>query len=200
MNLQEQPMSGTESLHIIQSMIQRARNQFGENGHLYLVWGYVVLVCSVAQFILQYFYSYEKHYLVWVLTIFALIYQVYYLASGKKMQRVRTYTGDIIGQIWIVFGVLMFLICFILGFRSVPNNANLYAPVILSLYGMPSFLSGRILQFSPLVTGGICCWLLALIALFIPTEFQALMFGVAVITAWIIPGYLLKKKLNNNNE
>ena len=51
--MQEENISGKESLAIIESMINKAKNQFSENGHLYLLWGWAVFVCSIAQFILM---------------------------------------------------------------------------------------------------------------------------------------------------
>lgn len=189
--------TGEQSLDIIQSMIKTARNEFGENGHLYLVWGYVVLICSVSEFVLLHFFSFEHHSLVWLLTWVALIYQVIYLSKNAKKRRVKTYTGDTINQIWLVFAVLMIMICIILGFKLKGESVQLYAPVILCLYGMPTFLTGRILQFTPLITGGIACWVLSVLSLFLTNDFQILLFGVAVIIAWIIPGYLLKKKHNS---
>jgi hypothetical protein len=197
--MQNEQFSGQASLDLIQSMINRARNQFGENGHLYLVWGWAILICSVAQFVLKYFYSYEHHYIVWMFTWVILIYQTIYLVKNRKKEKVKTYTGDILGNVWLVFVVLMVTIGFIVGRAGENADAGVFTPVLLALYGMPTYLSGKILQFRPLVLGGISCWVLALISLFIPSDFVMLMFGVAVIAAWIIPGYLLKNKFNMEN-
>ncbi len=197
MDTYSEKWSGEESLAIIQSMIKRARNEFGENGHLYLIWGYVVLICSVVQFVLLRFFRYENHSLVWMFTWVALIYQIIYLTKKARKRKVKTYTADTIQQIWMVFAVLMIMICFILGFQLKGESVRLYAPVILCLYGMPTFLTGRILQFKPLILGGIICWLLSVLSLFLSNDFQILMYGVAVIAAWIIPGYMLKKKFNS---
>ena len=49
--------SGEESLAIIHAMINKAKHQFSDNGHLYLLWGWVVLLCSITQFlIINFFY------------------------------------------------------------------------------------------------------------------------------------------------
>jgi len=192
--MRNEQLSGQSGLDLIQSMINKARNQFGENGHLYLVWGWAILFCSVSQFVLKYFFSFSQYYLVWMLTWAVLIYQIVYLTRNRKKERVKTYTGDILGHVWLVFAILMITIGVVIGKTTNQHSGELFTPVFLCLYGMPSYLSGKILQFNPLVIGGICCWILALIALFIPVEFLELMFGVAVIVAWIIPGYLLKTK------
>jgi len=197
--MHKETLSGSQSLELIQTMINRARNQFSENGHLYLVWGWVVLICSIAEFILIHFLDYQKHYLVWMLTWLAVIYQFFYLYKNRKRQKVKTYTGEIVSYVWITFFVLLLLIIFISSSQP-EKNIGLMSPFILALYGMPTFLSGKILQFPPLVLGGIGCWVLAVISLYVPYEFQILFFGISVIIAWIIPGYLLRKRYQIENQ
>jgi hypothetical protein len=51
--MQQEEFSPQDSLHLIESMINKARNRFSENGHLYLLWGWVILVCSVVIIILK---------------------------------------------------------------------------------------------------------------------------------------------------
>jgi hypothetical protein len=198
--MRDEILSGEQSLELIQSMINRAKNKFSENGHLYLVWGWVILFCSVAQFVLLHFIKYEHHYLVWMLTWLVVIYQVVYLYRNRKKEKVKTYTGDIVSYVWIVFVILMFITGLILSGSDLENSHELVNPMILSLYGMPTFLSGKILRFQPLVIGGIFCWLLAIMSRFIPYDFQPLFFGIAVIIAWIIPGYLLRKRHQTENS
>jgi hypothetical protein len=69
----------------------------------------------------------------------------------------------------------------------------------LALYGMPTFLSGITLRFKPLIYGGIACWLLSIIACFTPYQFHLLLLGLAVIIAWIVPGYILKARFKKIN-
>jgi low temperature requirement protein LtrA len=56
------------------------------------------------------------------------------------------------------------------------------------------------MQFKPLKIGGIICWMLALISAFIPPIYGLLLLSVAVAAAWIIPGYLMRKKYNQQNN
>src|SRR5215212_1704024 len=193
--MQQENLPGKESLVLIESMINKAKNQFSENGHLYLLWGWAVFICSIAQFILLNWLHYEKHYLVWMSMWLILIYQFIYLRKKRRHQRVRTYTDEIIGFVWLVFFILMCLFGFLYGkiFDPAKDYPFIY-PAFLVLYGMPTFLSGVILKFRPLILGGISCWVLSVIATFISPENHLLMLPLAMIIAWIIPGYLLRKK------
>lgn len=196
----EEDFTHTDSLAVIQAMINKAKDQFSENGHLYLIWGWMILVCSVGHFILIKFFVYQKAPMIWILTWGAIIYQTYYLWKQGKRKKVRTYTDDIIGWVWLTFVILMFLFGFLFA-RAVGGEYYRYMNVgFLALYGMPTFLSGITLRFRPLVAGGIVCWILSIIACFIHYEFHLLLLAFAVIIAWIIPGYILRaryKKLNS---
>ena len=71
----DEKFSAEQSLQVIQSMIEKAKNQFSENGYLYLLWGWVIFIASAGQFILLNLVHYQHHYIVWVLPWIAVIYQ-----------------------------------------------------------------------------------------------------------------------------
>jgi hypothetical protein len=195
----EEQFSPQQSLAVIQSMIETAKNQFSENGHLYLLWGWLVFFCSIAQFFLLIVFHYQYHYLVWMLTWLAVIYQTVYLVKEKRREKVKTYTDRIVGFVWISFAILMFLFGFFLGLVLGDNYYRMISPGFLALYGMPTFLSGIILKFRPLVIGGIGCWILSMIATLTPPDYQLLLVPVAMVIAWIVPGYLLRAKYKKVN-
>ena len=196
----EREFSGRDSIQLIESMINKAKNQFDENGHLYLLWGWVVFFCSTSQFILLHFLRYERHYLVWLCTWLVVIYQVIYLSRKRKHARVRTYTDEIIGYVWLAFVISMLLIAFILAKGGATKVYTIINPAFLALYGIPTVLSGVILRFTPLKIGGLCCWLLSVAATFLRYDYQLLMIAAAMLVAWIIPGYLLSAKSRKSKQ
>jgi len=193
---EEQFSSPQDSLQLIESMINKAQNRFNENGHLYLLWGWVIFACSIVHFVLAYWKLYDQPQIVWVATWGALIYQMIYIFRKKRKERVKTYTDEIIGYVWLVFVILMALVGFLTG------KANAWAlmnPLFLVLYGVPTFLTGAIIKFPPLQVGAFSCWILAVVSAFVPFQFQVLFFAIAVLSAWIIPGYLLRSQFNKHN-
>jgi len=198
--MQEENITQQQSLAIIESMINKAKNQFSENGFAYLLWGWVILFCSVSQFVLQYFFDYPKYSLVWMLTWLAAAVQVIYSVKKGKRRIVKTYTDEITRYVWLVFIIIMMLTGTLTVRLLQPQQYYISTIIILILYGMPTFLSGIILKFRPLVTGGICCWVLSVIAGFLPKDFIVLMLAAAVIIAWIIPGYLLSSRYKKENQ
>lgn len=190
-------MTEKESMELITSMINKAKNRVGETGKLYLLWGWLIFICCTVQFIGLHFFHFEKIYYVWFLTWVLLIYQIFFLSRERKKRKVKTYTGEINSFVWIVFFISMMLVFFI---GSYLKKYEMINPLLLVLYGMPTFLSGIILKFKPLVIGGMCCWALSIFSVFIPAEYQLLLIAAAVIAAWIIPGYLLKKNYKKVNH
>lgn len=187
----------TESLQLISDMINSVQKRYSDNGFLYLFWGWLVFFCGVTQFILFHFFEYPYHYMVWMLTWAGLIFQIFYLRKKKSSERVKTYADRIIGYVWLSFAILMFSIFYQLSHMDTKLMILHIMPVMLALYGLPVFLSGIILKFRPLIIGGICCWLLSFIASFVSYEYQLLFIPAAMVVAWIIPGYILRKKFSD---
>jgi hypothetical protein len=194
----ETHFSEQDSLATITAMINRARNQLTENGHLYLMWGWVILVCSAGQFVLQHLVHYNRYYLVWLLVGPAVIYQFVYLRRESRRTAVRTYADEMLGYIWTVFAICTALLIWLVG-RLLPSPAHL-TPIWLIMYGMPTFLSGALLRYRGLMMGAICCWLLAVCTLFVPVYYHPLLLSAAVVCGWILPGYGMQQKFRTQNQ
>lgn len=197
--MEQQPeFTHSQSLELIQTMINKARNKYSENGFAYLLWGWAVFVCSVTQFILLRL-QYTHHYVVWFAMWLVFIFQMIYVRRRKKQNKVRTYTDEILSYVWITFAILMFLFGFMFGQIMGMEYYKYFNTALLALYGMPTFLSGIILKTRALVIGGIGCWVLSLVGPFVPYDYQLLMISLAVVIAWIIPGYILQSKYKKDN-
>jgi len=197
----EEKLDQQDSLRIIESMINRAKNHFSEDGHLYLLWGWLILFCSLGEFVLLHIFHAPWHSMVWLLTWVAVIYQVIYIRRKVRHRKVKTYADEVIGMVWLAFVVCIFLLGGVIGNIYLAQGKDFYAfviPVFLVLYGIPTFVSGCILKFRPLRTGGIGCWALSVGAAFLPGDFQMLALVPAMIVAWIIPGYILRARYKQN--
>jgi hypothetical protein len=195
----QEKLTEKQSLGIIQEMINTAKNQFSEDGTLYLLWGWVILLCSIAHFVLDVVVHYSKPWSVWSVTWIVAIYMIIYQRRKDRARKVRTYTEGLLGYVWLTF-VIMMVISFFLLQKFIPEFWKYNYMFILLCYGMPTFLSGIILQFRLLVFGGVFCWVLAVCCGFANFHYHPLFVSAAVIVAWIIPGYNLrarfKKEMN----
>ncbi len=189
-------MTEKESLELITSMINKAKNNVNESGTLYLIWGWLILFCCIVQFAGLYFFNYANSYYIWFSTWIFLVVQFFYIRKQKKAFNVSTYTGEINGFVWLAFFVGMVLVIFI----SIHfEYYKIIYPLILVMYGIPTFLSGKILKFRPLVIGGACCWIFSFLSSFVTSQYQSLFIAAAVIAAWIVPGYILRQNFKKAN-
>ena len=135
-------MTEKESMELIASMINKAKNNFSQGGFLYLLWGWVILICCTIQFVAEHFFDYTNAYSIWYITWGVVIFQVIYLQKKKKSQKIKTYTDEINAFVWVVFFICMMLMIFIcLQFKKY----EMINPMLLVLYGMPTFLVGIII-------------------------------------------------------
>ncbi len=187
-------LSPVDSLRFIESMIHKAQNRFSENGTLYLLWGWTIFLCSLVQYFSLKFTSFSNASLIWLLAVFVMLYQIFYLSKKRKTDKVTTYSDEIIGYVWMTFGICMGLLTIIMSKLQI---WMLFYPFIFLFYGIPTFLSGAIMRFKPLMFGGICCWILSIAASFITSIGVILLLVPAVLFGWIIPGYLLKARFKS---
>ncbi len=190
----EKPFSPQDSLDIIQSMIDKTKSNIGENRIYFLLWGWVTFVAVLAQFLLKVVFDYKHHYFVWFAIIPAVIITIV-MSNKKNHLQFRTYIGDSMGYLWIGMGISFSILSFIISTSIGWMNAW---PFFILFYGLGTFISGKIIHFRPLVVGGIFCWVLACITVFVDYDYQLLIAAMAILCSYIIPGYLLGSEKNTN--
>lgn len=190
----EENFSAQESLQLIQSMIAKAKDNLGKNNFYFLLWGWVTFLAIIAQFLLKVVFKWEHHYFVWLVVIPTMIITIIYSSQKAKRLRVRTYIGESMSSLWMGIGISFFVLSFII---SNSQQGWFFAyPFFILFYGLGTFVSGRILKFSPLVIGGIINWVLAILCVYVDFDYQLLIAAAAILTSYIIPGHLLGIKKN----
>ena len=66
-------------------------------------------------------------------------------------------------------------------------------PLLLVLYGLSTWVAGRVLRFRPLLLGGVACGILGLIAALVPAGTQLLLVAGAMLASYVVPGCLLHR-------
>lgn len=190
--MEEKPLSEEESLRIITQMINKAKNDYEESGISALLWGAVITVCSIVSFVGAYFHVHSLN-KVWWLTLVAVGFQIIYSVRKHRKRKFKTYNEDAMGGIWISFGVAMFLFTYFVNSGRVDNANTLF----LITYGIPTFATGFTRRFTPMIIGGIICWISAILNIYTPAPYNILYNAVAAQTAWFIPGLILRKRCRN---
>jgi hypothetical protein len=66
--------------------------------------------------------------------------------------------------------------------------------LLLLLYAMPTLATGIARKFAPMLVGGILCYIYFIISCFTSSTYDLLLNGLAGITCWLIPGFVLRDR------
>ena len=192
--MEDEQFSPENSLQLIQSMIDKAKNTVAGDSFYFLLWGWLVFSASIIQYVLKVFLDSPYHYYAWLLMIVGIIGSILYGCSENKKRKVRTYVEEMLEYLWL--GIFSAYILF--GFIFARAGWQNCYPFYMGLYAVGSFVSGRALKFSPLVWGAIGSWALAILATYANYNTNILLCGLAVLFSNIIPGHLMRLKFKNN--
>jgi hypothetical protein len=192
MSSPEKELSGQESLQLIQSMIQAARQEVRDNGWGWLFWGWMIFLAAISTFFIIEFDA-GNVFLPWnIFGICAIVLMVYGLVKPRPKGRVKTYVDDLLRYFDIGFTICIFLIIFSINVGVKPNYGFGY---FLMVYGFLMLIQSGLLKFRPLLTGAMVNWLGAAGIFLNPVfKYDMLITAAAVLIGYIIPGYLLRAK------
>lgn len=190
----EKPLNETESLALIASMIKKTQGSLQDNGFYFLLWGWLVFVASVGQYVLlkMGFEAYNGYTWAILMPLGGIISGVRGWRDGKK-QRVKTYTDEMLNYSLVAFLIALLIV---LIFMSLHGGWELAYPMVMMVYGMWLFISGGALKFKPLIIGGIINFGCAIGGFYIHTYELILLLSFAVLAGYIIPGHMLNAKYN----
>ncbi|HEX3024812.1 MAG TPA: hypothetical protein VHP12_06345 [Chitinophagaceae bacterium] len=217
---EEKKLTEQESLQLITEMIGKVKSSFHESGTSAILWGSVIGFCGLFSFLQIQFNFSTGGFDIWLLTFIALVPQIIISIRESRQKRILTYEETAMNAIWIVFGISIFALVFYN--NAVPKIVeNYYAkegielfqkniatgettafhPFILSvssvfliLYAVPTLATGLARRFTPMIIGGIICYVLFFISCFTTYKYDMLFQAIAGIINWLIPGLILRRQ------
>lgn len=185
----EDQLSPEESLQLIQSMINNAKDSVADNSFYLLFWGWLVFLCCITEFVLKVVFAYPAHYRVWWLMIAGGIITGVYSSRQAKKAKVVSFVDRALDITWVAIACSFFVLVYINSVAGTWNNAFTY---YILLYAIGTFITGRLIQFKPLVIGGLINFVLAAVCSHFSYDYQLLVASLALLTSYIIPGHLLR--------
>lgn len=212
MDSNKNKLSEKESLELITTMIHRAKDSYHDSGIGSIMWGAVIMTCSLVTYA-QFRFQFRMPFDIWLLTLLAIIPQVFISIRENRQKKVRTYNDIAMDYLWIAFGISIFLLIHAntgitrglqgagnyfesTGFRFYDYTTSLF----LIIYGFPTFVTGGIMKFRPMIIGGIFCWICSIAAVYTPALTDLLLMAAAACLAWLIPGIILYKRYRSRNK
>jgi NADH:ubiquinone oxidoreductase subunit 6 (subunit J) len=187
----DEKISPEESLQLIRSMIDKTKQDISDNSIYFLVWGWITFIACAGQFILKHIYEYPRHYMVWWISVVGIIFTFYQGMKEGKTRKVKTYVSESIKYLWMGMGLAFLVLSMIL--TKIGWDRPVF-PFFIMLYGLGTFISGNIIQFRPLVIGGIAAFALAVGSAFVVYDYQMLFAAAALLVSYIIPAYMLRAR------
>ena len=191
-----QNFSAEQSLQVIQSMIERAKQDVANNSFYLLLWGWLIFIAALLNFGLMKFTSFEQPYLAWNLVWIGAIASIVKGVKDSKKIAVKTFVGETMKIFGISQGILYFGLAFFFG------KFDLWAisfPLYILVYAVTCFFMGALMQFPLLKLTGLLCLPIMVIAVYVSFDWQLLLMALAILISYIIPGHVLsaKEKLQN---
>jgi len=196
METNEKTMSSQESIKIISDMIKKTKINVSHSAFYLIFWGWLVTILSLSEYFITIFTDFENPWLVWLLSIVGVIVSMIYGFSKGSKQKVYTYAESIYMWVWMGFLTTATILVIFIGFL---NKMAVVGPFILLVAAMAIFISGIVMKFKPLIWGGVSIWVFSVIGFFAGPYIGPLAIPAAVITGYLIPGYMLKKERPDND-
>jgi len=187
-------MNPEESLQIINSIINKAKNKLADDGFLFILWGWLVTFCALTHYATLKL-NIENGHWVWMLLPLGGIISAVYGYNQSKKKKVRTYVDTYLAYVWGAFIIALFIT---LAFGYANGLKSTYFFLML-LYGVATFITGGILNFKPLIYGSLFSFAFAVLSVFLGEIDQFLCIAAALILSYIIPGHLLRNKFRSQN-
>lgn len=193
--MNDENFSPKDSLQVIQSMIEKTKQDISDNSIHFLVWGWITFLACLGQFILKHIFEYPRHYMVWCIVFIGIIFSNYQAYRDRKKSRVKTYIGESIKYLWLGMVIAYFVLSLIL---TKIGWGNPVFPFFIMLYGLGAYVSGSIIQFRPLIIGGLIASALAIVSAWADYDYQMLFGAAAVLISYIIPAYILRARKSSS--
>ena len=193
--MEDKSLTEKESLQLITGMISQAKNHYYESGLGALLWGFTNFICFLLAWLDVSFGGFNMPFNPFYLMVITFILQFYFDRQEKKFKNAVTYKDETHKYVWLAFGISV-LILTIAG--AYANIGYVVLPLLLLLFGIPTFISGCINRFSPFIIGGIVCWVLCIVTFLYQSYNTYLFVALGTGVAWIIPGFILRARFYKN--
>jgi hypothetical protein len=206
--MEEKQLNERESLQLIQQMISMAKKEQKDDGKGWIVWGWLLFSASLLT-VVNLHTHWFKTFFFWDLfglaTVLVFGYELVAKHVLKRVQRVKTYTGDLFSRLNAGFFICLVFIIVAINVgssalyktygQSNPLFVSIGFALLINLYAFWILIYGTALNFRPSIIGAYVAWAFGIVALFVhEIEVVMVMQALAVLAGYIIPGHLANRE------
>jgi hypothetical protein len=187
---EEKQLTEQESLALIASMIIKAKNSYIDSGIGPLFWGIIITVCSLTRYVENAF-DFSIGFDIWTFSLLALIPQIYFSVRSRTTKKnFKAHDESMMNYVWGTFAICIFMV----NFYIIKTQASYDIALHMMIFGIPTFITGGIRKFKPMIIGGLICWICSIASYYVKAPNGMLLMALAATSAWLIPGIILRRR------
>jgi hypothetical protein len=186
----DQEMTPAQSLKVIEDMIGQAKRSFHRQSYYFLLWGVLLIAAMLFNYVMV-LNGNANGGLAWpaVGILGGILSFIHGSREGRRVH-VATMMDRVIMWLWMAFVVTLLTTMIASGTsdQAMPMGS------ILVLTGLPTFTTGQLMRFRPLIFGGILFWVLGAVCYFVPQSVMVWLYIGAMVFGYMVPGLMLKRQ------
>jgi hypothetical protein len=197
---EEKSFNYRDRLSLIEQMIAVAKDEHRVKGDSWLIWGWLLFVCSIASAVL--FKTGLADYIGWIwMSMLVVGIVVFFLIRRQGQKEVVTYVQGLLRKFSAGFFISLLVTIAASNVDAADNSAKNAFPFgyFYILYAFWMFIYGSAIKFRPLLIGAIVNWAAAL-AIFLTPDFfyKMIISSAAIMVGYLIPGYMLRNQFKKS--
>lgn len=188
-------MQPKEEIQLIKNMLERTRRATAESGTLFIVWGVLIALALIGNYILVYFKKYDWEWLNWVaVTVIGWVYSVIYGIRKERKGPIRTYVQTAARHLYIACGTGFLLVGIV--FPALKVYSYTAIPILIAaVSGILFTVMGGIYEWPLVKWVGFLWWVGAVGMSFLKkSSGRMLVFTILFIAAYLVPSFILRAK------
>ena len=186
----EKDLTPEQSLKLIDDMIHQAKRSFHRMSFYFLLWGVLLIGAMLTEYVMVSL-GHPIYGISWgvVGLVGGIVSSLHGAREGKKAG-VSTVMDRVMMWLWSAFVIT--IVVTIVGYGV--SGGGTPAGSILVLTGLPTFVSGQLMRFKPLIFGGLLFWVLGGLSYFTGPHMVTWLYIGAMLFGYVVPGYMLKRQ------
>ncbi|GAB4380076.1 MAG: hypothetical protein Kow0075_11140 [Salibacteraceae bacterium] len=191
--MKQEEFSPEQSLRLIQTMINKARFNFIKGSFYFILWSVLLIAASIVEMVLSYLGRGDVSYLPW--PIVGVLGGIVSMVHGFRSSRDEpvSYLERIYHGVWLSYFITLALLI-----TSLVLSGTNPIGYILIVTGLPTYLTGFLLKFKPLLIGGVVFWVCGVVSLFMAPSLATPLFAISILMGYLVPGMIMRKSHSND--
>jgi hypothetical protein len=187
-----------QDIQIIRAMLEKTKRATAESGTLFIVWGVLITLALIGNYVLAHFRLHEWEWLNWTaMAVIGWIFSVVYGIRKESREPAKTYVQVAARHLYFASGALFLLVG--LAFPRIGvYSYEAIVPLVSAVTGLLFFVMGGLFEWPFLKWAGAVWWAGALGMSFVAGNDRMLVFTALFIAVYLVPAFILRAKFRKD--